>query len=96
MSNLPPWEALYEPGNVSSYFIGYLNDEKPAKAAAEAWLRSQKLDEPGRLRWDEFRLDPARFGYDVEYLLREVDVDGTDTESGIRVQHRVDQARDAS
>lgn len=88
MSELPRWEALYEPGNVSSYFIGYLNDEKSAKGAAEAWLRSQTLDETGRLRWDEFRLDPSRFGYDVEYRLREIDENGVETESGVLVQHR--------
>lgn len=90
-TDVPRWEALYEPGNVSSYLIGYLNGEAPAKAAAEAWLRSQTLDQPGALRWDEFQMDPARFGYDVEYRLREIDEDGVETESGILVQHRADQ-----
>jgi hypothetical protein len=59
MTDLPRWEALYEPGNVSSYLIGYLNDEAPAKAAAEAWLRSWS-EVIGELRWDEFRLDADR------------------------------------
>lgn len=88
VNNLPVWEAVYEPGNVSDYLIGYCNDEVAAKAAAEAWLRSQAAD-LGALRWDEFRLDANRFGYDVEYLLREVADDGTDTESGVRVQRRI-------
>ncbi|MFJ4418245.1 hypothetical protein [Streptomyces sp. NPDC088925] len=47
---IPVWEAVYEPGNVSDYLIGYANSEAAAKGAAEAWLRSQK-DEVGSLEW---------------------------------------------
>jgi hypothetical protein len=47
---IPAWEAVYEPGNVSDYLIGYANSEAAAKGAAEAWLRSQK-DEVGNLEW---------------------------------------------
>jgi hypothetical protein len=43
---LPAWEAMYEPGNVSDYLIGYANSEAAAKGAAEAWLRSEKADRP--------------------------------------------------
>lgn len=82
---LPAWEAMYEPGNVSDYLIGYANDEAPAKAAAEAWLRSQK-DQVGRLEWvPQNPLD----GYDQEAELIELHDDGIDTGPGITVRHRV-------
>ncbi|MER6956037.1 hypothetical protein [Streptomyces sp. NPDC000618] len=82
---LPAWEAMYEPGNVSDYLIGYANDEAPARAAAEAWLRSQK-DEVGRLEWvPQNPLD----GYDQEAELIELHADGIDTGPGITIRHRV-------
>ncbi|MEV5957259.1 hypothetical protein AB0M11_26420 [Streptomyces sp. NPDC051987] len=81
---LPAWEAMYEPGNVSDYLIGYANDEHAAKGAAEAWLRSQK-DEVGRLEWVPQRpLD----GYDQEAELIERHGDGVDTGPGITVRRR--------
>lgn len=82
---LPAWEAMYEPGNVSDYLIGYTNSEAAAKGAAEAWLRSQK-DEIGRLEWvPQNPLD----GYDTEFELVERHDDGVDTGPGITVRHRV-------
>jgi len=81
---LPVWEAMYEPGNVSDYLIGYANSEAAAKGAAEAWLRSEK-DEPGRLEWvPQTPLD----GYDQESELIERHDDGIDTGPGITVRHR--------
>ena len=81
---LPAWEAMYEPGNVSDYLIGYANSEAAAKGAAEAWLRSEK-DEPGRLEWVPQRpLD----GYETEFELIERHDDGIDTGPGITVRHR--------
>lgn len=81
---LPAWEAMYEPGNVSDYLIGYANDECAAKAAAEAWLRSQK-DEVGRLEWvPQNPID----GYDTEAELIERHDDGIDTGPGITVRRR--------
>lgn len=83
-SVLPAWEAMYEPGNVSDYLIGYANDECAAKAAAEAWLRSQK-DEVGSLEWvPQNPLD----GYDTEFELNERHDDGIDTGPGITVRRR--------
>lgn len=81
---LPAWEAMYEPGNVSDYLIGYTNTEAAAKGAAEAWLRSQK-EEVGRLEWaPQTPLD----GYDTELELIELHDDGIDTGPGITVRRR--------
>lgn len=85
---IPAWEAVYEPGNVSDYLIGYTNDEIPAKRAAEAWLRAQRLDEVGTIDWIS---DPVMAApeYDVWHELVEV---GDDFEvlskPGIIVRHR--------
>ncbi|SOD80059.1 hypothetical protein SAMN06272781_6847 [Streptomyces sp. 1222.2] len=81
---LPAWEAMYEPGNVSDYLIGYANSEAAAKGAAEAWLRSQK-DEVGRLEW--VPQNPLS-GYDAEFELGECHDDGVDIGHGITVRHR--------
>jgi len=85
---LPAWEAMYEPGNVSDYLIGYANSEAAAKGAAEAWLRSEK-DEVGRLEW--VSQDPID-GYDTEFELVERHDDGIDTGPGITVRHRTSSA----
>lgn len=81
---LPAWEAMYEPGNVSDYLIGYTNSEAAAKGAAEAWMRSE-AEVTGRLEWVEQNpLD----GYDREFELVERHTDGVDTGPGITVRHR--------
>lgn len=83
---LPAWEAVYEPGNVSDYLIGYANSEAAAKGAAEAWMRSQS-DVTGRLEWTEMQLRDGD-----EYLawfdLVQRHDDGVDTGPGITVRHR--------
>lgn len=85
---LPTWEAVYEPGNVSDYLIGYTNDEAPAKAAAEAWLRSQK-DEVGRLEWEPWGTVTAMpDGYDAWFELVEHHDDGIPTGPGLIVRRR--------
>ncbi|MCX5336929.1 hypothetical protein [Streptomyces sp. NBC_00140] len=81
---LPAWEAMYEPGNVSDYLIGYANSEAAAKGAAEAWMRSQ-AEVAGRLEWTaQNPLD----GYDAEFELVQRHDDGIDTGPGITVRHR--------
>lgn len=83
---LPAWEAVYEPGNVSDYLIGYANSEAAAKGAADAWLRSQ-AEVTGRLEWvPEERL--AAGEYDQWFELVERHEDGIDTGPGIVVRRR--------
>ncbi len=89
---IPAWEAVYEPGNVSDYLVGYANDEAPAKAAAEAWLRSQRLDdETGRLEWVPDALC-AVGEYDQWFELSEDCGDGIPTGPGLIVRHRAPAA----
>jgi hypothetical protein len=81
---LPAWEAMYEPGNVSDYLIGYANSEAAVKGAAVAWLCSQK-DEVGSLEWvPQNPLD----GYDIEFEVVEHHHDGITTGPGITVRRR--------
>ncbi|WP_069883484.1 hypothetical protein [Streptomyces luteocolor] len=81
---LPAWEAMYEPGNVSDYLIGYANSEAGAKGAAEAWLRSES-EVIGRLEW--LPQNPSD-GYDTEFELIERHDDGVDTGPGVTVRRR--------
>lgn len=83
--SVPAWEAVYEPGNVSDYLIGYTNDEEPAKAAAEAWFRSQYLDTVGELVWTG-----QRHGADFTawFDLTHVAPDGDESAPGITVRCR--------
>ncbi|MER5875512.1 hypothetical protein ABT119_06225 [Streptomyces sp. NPDC001910] len=87
---LPAWEAVYEPGNVSDYLIGYANDQDVATGAAEAWLRSQ-AEVTGRLEWvSEEQLATGR--YDRWFELIERHGDGIDTGPGVIVRRRVEPA----
>lgn len=81
---LPAWEAMYEPGNVSDYLIGYANHQDAATGMAEAWMRSQ-AEVTGRLEW--LPQNPVD-GYDTEFELVERHDDGADTGPGIVVRHR--------
>ncbi|OEV14069.1 hypothetical protein [Streptomyces nanshensis] len=91
---IPAWEAMYEPGNVSDYLIGYTNDEATAKAAAETWIRSQS-EVTGRLEWEP---DAPLSSYDQEWKLVQRHDDGIDTGPGIFVRQRAADAaeRDAA
>lgn len=86
---LPAWEAMYEPGNVSTYLIGYANSEAGAKGAAEAWMRSQ-AEVTGRLEWEQWS-DATTLpdGYDALFELIERHDDGIDTGPGIAVRRRI-------
>lgn len=84
---LPAWEAMYEPGNVSDYLIGYANDEAAAKGAAEAWMRSQ-AEVTGRLEWTSMRLADDDLQYDAWFELVQRHDDGVDTGPGITVRRR--------
>jgi hypothetical protein len=84
---LPAWEAVYEPGNVSTYLIGYANDQDAATGMAEAWLRSQ-AEVTGRLEWvDDEQMATGR--YDRWFELIERHDDGVDTGPGIVVRRRL-------
>lgn len=85
---LPAWEAVYEPGNVSDYLIGYMNDQDAATGAAEAWMRSQS-EVTGRLEWVPWGdATPMPEGYDRWFELVQRHDDGIDTGPGITVRRR--------
>ncbi|MFE0088824.1 hypothetical protein [Streptomyces sp. NPDC059016] len=83
---LPVWEAVYEPGNVSDYLIGYANSEAAAKGAAIAWLQSESDKDPARLEWVS---EPAGDRHDVWFDLIENHDDGIHTGIGITVRRRL-------
>jgi hypothetical protein len=84
---LPAWEAVYEPGNVSTYLIGYANDQDAATGMAEAWMRSQ-AEVTGRLEWvDDEPMATDR--YDRWFELIECHGGGVDTGAGIVVRRRM-------
>ena len=84
---LPAWEAVYEPGNVSDYLIGYANHQDAATGMAEAWMRSQ-AEVTGRLEWvDDEQLVTGH--YDRWFELIERHGDGVDTGTGIVVRRRM-------
>ncbi|MFE0039372.1 hypothetical protein [Streptomyces sp. NPDC059015] len=83
---LPVWEAVYEPGNVSDYLIGYANSEAAAKGAAIAWLQSESDKDPARLEWVP---EPAGDRHDVWFDLIENHDDGIHTGIGITVRRRL-------
>lgn len=84
---VPAWEAMYEPGNVSDYLIGYANSEAAAKGAAEAWLRSERGDTPGRLEWVPSPLMAVR-EHDHYLELIEHHTELGECATGINVRHR--------
>ena len=83
---LPVWEAMYEPGNVSDYLIGYTNGEAAAKGAALAWLHSEGEFDDARLEWVEQR--PGDH-HDRWFDLIENHDDGIPTGTGINVRRRL-------
>ncbi|MEU5976321.1 hypothetical protein [Streptomyces sp. NPDC047315] len=83
---IPAWEAVYEPGNVSDYLIGYANSEAAAKGAAIAWLLSQSDAEASRLEWAD---QPVGERHDAWADLIEQHADGIDTATGITVRRRI-------
>ncbi|MGY1439473.1 hypothetical protein [Streptomyces reniochalinae] len=85
---IPPWEVMYEPGNVSDYLIGYTNSEAAAKGAGEAWMQSQ-AEVTGRLEWVP---DRPWDGYDQQHELIERHADGVDTGPGIFIRRMTDDA----
>jgi hypothetical protein len=86
---VPLWEAVYEPGNVSDYLIGYANDEAPAKAAAASWFVAQQLDEVGRLVW---AAQPHGGDFTAWFDLIHVDPEMGEVSTGITVRRRVPAA----
>ncbi|MCX4605438.1 hypothetical protein OG402_33775 [Streptomyces anulatus] len=83
---LPSWEAVYEPGNVSDYLIGYANTEAAAKGAATAWVLSQTDKTADRLEWDPQNWNDR---HDAWFDLVERHDDGVDTGVGVTVRHRL-------
>ncbi|MET7713739.1 hypothetical protein [Streptomyces sp. NPDC005407] len=87
---LPVWEAMYEPGNVSDYLIGYANGEAAAKGAAIAWLLSESDTDAARLEWVP---QPTGDRHDQWFDLIENHDDGIHTGTGINVRRRVESPR---
>ncbi|MGW1492623.1 hypothetical protein [Streptomyces sp. NPDC002402] len=83
---LPVWEAMYEPGNVSDYLIGYANSEVAARGAALAWLHSEGEFNTFRLEWVEQRPGDR---HDRWFDLIENHDDGIPTDTGINVRRRM-------
>ena len=83
--HIPLWEAIYEPGNVSAYLIGYLNDETIAKAACESWLRVQDF-EAERLEWVPDAAS-ATGRFDAWFELVQHHAEGPATAVGLIVRH---------
>ncbi|MEV6854774.1 hypothetical protein AB0M89_13305 [Streptomyces microflavus] len=83
---IPEWEAVYEPGNVSDYLIGYANSEAAAKGAAITWVLSQTDKDADRLEWTA---TPHGDDYDEYFELSERHGDGIDTAVGVTVRHRL-------
>ncbi|MDQ0694272.1 hypothetical protein [Streptomyces sp. W4I9-2] len=83
---IPEWEAVYEPGNVSDYLIGYANSEAAAKGAAIAWVLSQSDKTADRLEWDPQSWNDR---HDAWFDLFERHDDGVDTGVGVTVRHRL-------
>ncbi|MGW6741704.1 hypothetical protein ACWGDX_13415 [Streptomyces sp. NPDC055025] len=82
---IPDWEAVYEPGNVSDYLIGYANSEAAAKGAAVAWVLSQTDKNAARLEWEEL---PTGERHDQWFDLTERHDDGIGTATGVTVRRR--------
>lgn len=87
---LPLWEAWYEPGNVSTYLIGYTNGEPAARAAAEGWLRSEGWDWPGGLEWVPEPTLASDSQYDAWLTLLHHHPDGACTDTGISIRRRAE------
>ncbi|WP_162602947.1 hypothetical protein [Streptomyces sp. CS090A] len=83
---IPEWEAVYEPGNVSDYLIGYANTEAAAKGAAIAWVFSQTDRDASRLDWYPQTWSSE---HDEWFDLFERHDDGIDTCIGVTVRHRL-------
>ncbi|MFK8850435.1 hypothetical protein [Streptomyces sp. Ac-502] len=83
---IPAWEAVYEPGNVSDYLIGFTNGEAAAKGAAIAWLQSESDMDPANLEWVK---EPPGSRHDRWYELIENHEDGIHTGVGIIVRRTV-------
>ncbi|MFJ9318277.1 hypothetical protein [Streptomyces globisporus] len=83
---IPEWEAVYEPGNVSDYLIGYANSEAAAKGAAIAWVLSQTDKTADRLEWVTQNWNDR---HDAWFDLIERHDDGVDTGVGVTVRHRL-------
>ncbi|WP_162602939.1 hypothetical protein, partial [Streptomyces sp. CS090A] len=83
---IPEWEAVYEPGNVSDYLIGYANSEAAAKGAAIAWVLSQTDKTADRLEWVPQSWNDR---HDAWFDLIERHDDEVDTGVGVTVRHRL-------
>jgi hypothetical protein len=84
---IPDWEAVYEPGNVSDYLIGYANTEAAAKGAAIAWVLSQSDKDTNRLEWVEEGGDSRDHDHWDDLIERHDD--GIDTGVGVTVRRRL-------
>ncbi|MFJ2780240.1 hypothetical protein [Kitasatospora sp. NPDC087315] len=76
----PSWEATYEPGNISTFHLGWHHTPHTARAAARAWFWEQHTD-THTLLWY-----PVEPGTDNWYEANRINHDGTESPANLIIR----------